>query len=116
MLLEQLQIQTGLSEKQIERYASTASKRYKSYTIPKRTGGVRVIHQPSQAIKALQRWLVHTLIRHFPIHECATAYSKGASIKENALAHVRSNFTLHGIPPALAAFLDFGCQASLRIV
>ena len=34
------------------------------------------------------------LIAEFPVHPSATAYKKGTSIRQNALAHVESNFTL----------------------
>jgi hypothetical protein len=51
MLLERLQKQTGLSWTQIERYAATASMRYKVYRIPKRSTGFRTIEQPSKEIR-----------------------------------------------------------------
>ncbi len=94
MLLERLKKQSGLSDSQLERLAATASKRYKVYQIPKRTGGARTIEQPTQEIKAIQRWLVRALIGRFPVHSCATAYKNGASIRENAFRHAKSNFTL----------------------
>jgi RNA-directed DNA polymerase len=95
MLLDVLQGYTDLSAKLLNWYASTASKRYKIYTIPKRTGGVRTIEHPSRQIKALQRILIKILFEKFPIHHAATAYRKGSSIKKNALIHINSNFTLH---------------------
>lgn len=94
MIIDILQKHSGLSAGQLERYAATASKRYKVYDIPKRTGGTRVIEQPSREIKAIQRWLNRTFITRFPVHKNATAYSKGASIRDNASRHLRSNFTL----------------------
>ena len=94
MLLERLMNQTGLSDSQLERFAATASKRYKVYQIPKRTGGFRTIEHPAKEIKAIQRWLNRVLIRRLPLHECATAYSKGSSIRGNAEKHVRYPFTL----------------------
>jgi len=95
MLLERLQKHTGLTIRQLGRYAETASKRYKVYAIPKRTGGVRVIEQPSREIKAIQRWLSRALFKRFPVHRNSTAYSTGSSIRENAMRHVNSHFTLH---------------------
>jgi RNA-directed DNA polymerase len=95
MLLDVLQAYTGLSEKLLNWYAITASKRYKVYTIPKRTGGVRTIEQPSKQIKALQRILNKIIFEKFPIHSAATAYRKGSNIRKNALIHSNSNFTLH---------------------
>ncbi|WP_083901145.1 retron St85 family RNA-directed DNA polymerase [Azospirillum sp. B4] len=95
MLLEKLKDHSGLSERQLDRYAATASNRYKVYTIPKKPFGVRTIEHPSREIKAIQRWLNSNIIRKLPVHSSATAYHRGASIKENAIRHAGSNFTLH---------------------
>lgn len=94
MLLERLQKHTGLPRSLLERYAETASKRYRVYEIDKRDGTKRKIEHPSREIKALQRWLIRTLIRKMPVHDAATAYSKGASIRANAERHVRSRYTV----------------------
>lgn len=94
MLIERLCKQTGLAASQIERYAETASKRYKTFPIDKRDGSQRLISQPSKEIKALQRWLIRVVFQIFPIHAVSTAYSKGSSIRGNAIRHIESNFTL----------------------
>ncbi|MCG9915757.1 MAG: retron St85 family RNA-directed DNA polymerase [Phenylobacterium sp.] len=94
MLIDRLCKQTGLTRAQIDRYAETASNRYKTYSILKRNGNERIISQPSREIKALQRWLVRVLFQHFPVHQSATAYAKGSSIRINAERHVDSNYTL----------------------
>jgi len=94
MLLERLKKQSGLSDNQLERLAETASKRYKTFSIPKRTGGFRTINQPTRQIKSIQRWLVKAISSKFPLHNCATAYSSGSSIKKNAERHLLHGFTL----------------------
>ena len=94
MLLESLQRQSGLSRSRLIYLAETSSKRYKVYSIEKRTGGHRTICHPSKQIKAIQRWLNKTLFKTFPVHEHATAYKKEASIRENAARHLGSLFTL----------------------
>ena len=94
MLIERLVSQSGLKSTQILFLADSASKRYKVYKIPKRAGGYRTIEQPTRAIKALQRWLTDFLTSKFPVHSCSTAYSVGASIRENARRHARTCFTL----------------------
>lgn len=94
MLLERLQKHTGLPRSLLERYAETASKRYRVYQIDKRDGTKRTIEHPSREIKALQRWVTRALIRGLPVHDAATAYSKGSSIRENAERHVRSRYTV----------------------
>jgi retron-type reverse transcriptase len=94
MLVERLAKQTGLNQSQINRYAETASKRYKTFAIAKRDGTERIISQPSREIKAIQRWLIRNIFRRIPIHSSATAYAKGASIRDNVDRHSGSNFTL----------------------
>jgi hypothetical protein len=83
-----------LNRSQLIWFAQTAFKRYKVYTIPKRTGGTRRIEHPSRELKAVQRWINKFLFHSFSVHENATAYKKGASILKNAERHVDSSFTL----------------------
>lgn len=71
----------------VERIMRTAPIRYKTYRIPKRTKGLREISQPAVEVKALQRGLIEILLRNLPMHEAATAYRVGMSIKENASRH-----------------------------
>lgn len=78
---------TGLSELDIRRIAANAPHRYKTYRIPKRSGGYRLISQPAREVKALQRALVDGFLSQLPVHSAATAYRSGASIRANAAAH-----------------------------
>ncbi|MEP0706819.1 MAG: retron St85 family RNA-directed DNA polymerase [Parvibaculum sp.] len=94
MLVELLQKQSGLPLSVIMHIADTASKRYKTYPIPKRSGGTREISHPSRGVKAIQRWISKVLLRRLAVHEAATAYSKGSSIKRNAERHLKSHYTL----------------------
>jgi RNA-directed DNA polymerase len=74
--------------------ADNASKFYKIYEIPKRSGGTRQIHHPSRQLKSLQRFVVRNLIRRLPVHSAATAYRLGSSIKKNTRFHQNSAFTI----------------------
>lgn len=67
--------------------ATTGPKRYRVYQIEKRSGGLRTICQPSRELKALQYVLIRNLLRNLPVHEAATAYVVGGSIRENAARH-----------------------------
>ncbi|WP_222116216.1 retron St85 family RNA-directed DNA polymerase [Shewanella sp. MSW] len=69
-------------------------KMYKVYTIPKRSGGNRVIAHPSKELKAFQRGLVDILESELPIHSCAHAYVKRKSIKSNAMVHAKNQYLL----------------------
>ncbi len=93
MLVELLSKTSGIQTAKLMSLAETASNRYKVYTIPKRTGGNRLIEHPSRELKAVQRWLVRAVFARFPIHEAATAYRKGAGIRANAERHQYTRFT-----------------------
>lgn len=93
MLIELLSRTAKIPESKLLSLSSSASRRYKVYTIPKRTGGDRTIEHPSRELKAIQRWIVGALISRFPLHESATAYRKGVGIRENAERHRKTKFT-----------------------
>lgn len=93
MLIELLCKTSGVPESKLLSLSATASRRYKVYTIPKRTGGERLIEHPSRELKAIQRWIVRALFVRFPVHEAATAYRKGTGIRENAERHRQTKFT-----------------------
>lgn len=93
MLIDILARTSKLDRERIVRIAATASARYKVYEIPKRNGGTRRIEHPSQELKAIQRWVVKAVFNRFAIHDAATAYRKGAGIRENAERHRRTLFT-----------------------
>jgi RNA-directed DNA polymerase len=86
-IVDILAVETGLDTNLVERIMRTAPVRYKTYNIPKRSGGFRTISQPAKEVKILQRALVDVLLSKLPIHDAATAYREGMSIKENAQRH-----------------------------
>lgn len=91
-IIRALQAATGLGEVQILRLIVRSPHTYKVYTIPKKTGGERVIAQPAKETKYLQRWLITNLFSALPIHDSATAYKVDASIKKNAAAHIENPY------------------------
>lgn len=93
MLVELLSKMSGISEAKLVGLSETASKRYKVYTIPKRTGGERLIEHPSRELKAIQRWLIRAFFARLPVHEAATAYKKGSGIRDNAERHKHTRYT-----------------------
>ncbi|MBZ5522068.1 MAG: retron St85 family RNA-directed DNA polymerase [Acidobacteriia bacterium] len=94
MMLEQMANGIGIPVVFIENLANAASYEYKTYTIRKRSGGLRTIHHPSRRLKALQRWLLANVIQNFPVHLAATAYAPGRSIFKNASVHATSRYLL----------------------
>ena len=93
-IAEYLSTKTGKSVHDIESLISNAPRMYKVYRIPKRTGGYRVIAQPSKVIKSLQRHMVEMLSESLPIHPYAMAYQKGKDIKLNAQIHSKNEYIL----------------------
>lgn len=91
-LVEQLALELKKSEDEVARFLLSAPKRYKVYTIPKRTSGHRVIAQPSKKLKEYQRKYLE--LQQLPIHDSAIAYRKGMSIKKNAIAHQNNPYLL----------------------
>jgi len=82
------------SYRDIFRYASRASRRYKSYTIPKQTGGSRKIVQPSKELKIYQRYLISTIFNKLPVHDAVYSYREGRSIKQMAEKHINARYLL----------------------
>jgi hypothetical protein len=95
LILEELASKLLISTAELVTFVNTAPYRYKVYTIPKRSGrGVRVIAQPTEVLKVMQRMVLDSYLKGLPVHDCATAYRDGVSIKENATAHLDSKYLL----------------------
>lgn len=89
-LINLLTTQTGLSKLNVTQIISNAPNRYKTYRIPKRRGGSRIISQPARELKSLQRILLAEILSKLPVHRSATAYRPGVSIKQNAEFHAEN--------------------------
>lgn len=94
MILEAMSEDLAVPISYIEGLARGASHEYKTYNIPKRSGGHRTINHPSKRLKALQRWLLHNVVKALPIHPAAMAYRAGYSILDNAKKHAPSRYLL----------------------
>lgn len=60
---------------------------YRRFTIPKRSGGERVIFAPNDRLKKLQRRILRRLLTRLQAHPAATGFEKDHSIVDNALPH-----------------------------
>lgn len=93
-VIGEISSELGMVPGHLQSIIQTAPIRYKVFFIPKRNGGLRQVAQPAREVKAIQRCLVERLVPLLPLHDAATAYRVGGSIKENASKHVRSNYML----------------------
>ncbi|TRD14610.1 retron St85 family RNA-directed DNA polymerase [Palleronia caenipelagi] len=84
-----------LADIELKRYVSSCPRRYKRYPIDKRSGGKRIIAQPTPDLKAVQRLLVSQFLEKcLQVHECAMAYQVGKSIVDNAKIHSKNSYLL----------------------
>lgn len=67
---------------------------YNQFSIPKRTGGMRTILSPNRDLKALQRRILHRLLKRIPVHPAAIGFESHRSIVTNALPHVGKQIVL----------------------
>lgn len=75
-------------------FSIDASKKYKTYKIPKRNGNKRTIHHPSKELKKYQRIFSKLIFAKLPVHKCVYSYKRGISIKDLALRHKDERFLL----------------------
>lgn len=79
---------------EVEQLIFSAPHKYKHYTIPKKSGGVRDIYHPASELKAVQRWLSETVLSELPIHDAVCSYRRGMNIRAHAERHLSSNYFL----------------------
>lgn len=60
---------------------------YHRWTVPKRTGGQRLISAPKPELKRVQRWIAQHITEHLPVHGAAHGFLAGRSTVTNATAH-----------------------------
>lgn len=61
---------------------------YREFTIRKKNGGARILAEPTDTLKSIQRRLLLNILYEFKPSEYVTSYTKGKSLKDNAYPHV----------------------------
>lgn len=67
---------------------------YRTFAIPKKSGGRRYISAPMPQLKAMQKWILDNILVRMPVHEAAHGFVQGRSILTNAAVHTNSEFVL----------------------
>ncbi|WP_144980081.1 retron St85 family RNA-directed DNA polymerase [Halomonas sp. C22] len=83
-----------LSDNKIRYLAYRAQHLYKVYSIPKKSGGSRLIAQPSRELKAVQGWILRNILDKLSASEHSKGFEKESSILDNAMPHVGANYVL----------------------
>ncbi|MFK7758065.1 MAG: reverse transcriptase family protein [Flavobacteriales bacterium] len=68
---------------------------YKKFTLPKRSGGTRVISAPMPRLKKAQHWILENILNQVPVHESAHGCIKKRSIKTNAQKHLKKEILIN---------------------
>ncbi|MDH0340343.1 retron St85 family RNA-directed DNA polymerase [Chromobacterium haemolyticum] len=84
----------GLSPNFVYKTIRLAPHSYKKFSIPKKNGGTRIVHQPSKKVKALQILAVEEFFSKLPVHSCVYSYKKNTSIINCANKHKANNYLL----------------------
>ena len=67
---------------------------YRRTSMLKKDGKLRIIHQPTKEVKAIQAWILRSLLDKIHPSHHATAFRKGLSIRENIEPHASNRFFL----------------------
>ena len=91
---------------------------YRSYEIPKRSGGVRVIKVPYPSLLCVQRWILKEILQREELPESVHGFRAGRSIVTNARPHlgkrcvlkldIRDFFPTIKLARVLAVFSNLG--------
>jgi RNA-directed DNA polymerase len=76
-------------------YRAPESQRYRAFEIPKRSGGMRLIHAPLGILRDAQTRLAPILAAHYDAHPGAHGFIKTRSILSNAQLHTGQRLVLN---------------------
>jgi RNA-directed DNA polymerase len=68
---------------------------YTRFTIPKKTGGERVISAPHRRLKAAQHWILEKILEPLALAEQAHGFVPGRSTVSNAVPHVGAEIVVN---------------------
>lgn len=85
----------GTNYKTLGQFLYSGRRLYRSFEIPKKSGGVREITTPIKPLKEIQRNLKQLIEPYTSHREAAHGFIKGKSIVSNARRHVGKNFVFN---------------------
>lgn len=68
---------------------------YKTFFIPKKSGGTRKIEAPNDELKVIQLWIKENILDKFSVSQYAKGFVKGVSIYDNALQHTKKELVIN---------------------
>jgi RNA-directed DNA polymerase len=67
--------------------AAQRLRNYRYMTLERPGRPVRVIEQPKHQLKRMQRWILHEVLDHIPVHAAAQGFTRGRSVRTHAKQH-----------------------------
>jgi hypothetical protein len=89
-LLSLIGLRVEKDARRLMRPGHGAGSPYVSFEIPKATGGTRTILAPRQALKTVQRAILHGALESVPVHDACHGFVKGRSVLTNATPHQKA--------------------------
>jgi retron-type reverse transcriptase len=86
--MRDLQAQLRLSPVLLYRMCFKAAHYYRETHIPKKSGGLRRIYQPSRELKAVQGWILQRILDKTQTSDACRGFQRGQSTRSNAIPHL----------------------------
>ena len=94
--LRHLRLLLGIRKGAQERlFGEKRNESYRTFQIPKKSGGTRTIEAPSDELKKIQLWIKENILDKFNPSQHAKGFKKGVSIYDNALPHVGKELVIN---------------------
>ena len=91
---EHLALLVGYKYEFLLKASNFPSRFYRTYRIPKKSGGERIINEPLPSLKEIQHWILEEILNKYSVSRYAKAYIRKRSIKDNARFHVNQKIVL----------------------
>lgn len=84
----------GIRPEDLSSMINSPNSYYRTFDIPKRSGGLRTITAPYPSLKYIQRWIYDNILKQIPVHGCAHGFIRQRSTLTNVNIHVGQKFLL----------------------
>lgn len=91
---EHLSLLLGYRYKYLLKISNSPESFYRTFRIPKKSGGERIISEPLPDLKEIQRWILDEILSNIRVSGFAKAYVRRRSIRKNAEFHIGKNVVL----------------------
>jgi RNA-directed DNA polymerase len=84
----------GIKQEQLSKIVNSPDSFYRTFQIPKKSGGHRTIASPYPSLLSCQRWIYANILLKQQVHNSAHGFIPGRSIVTNAKGHLGSKVLL----------------------